>query len=96
MKNHKISEIEFRKICDEIYQDRKIILKHNPIGGEEETLFWMLMSVLISFLSIEESQMPDFHGKPDADTYRDAILFILKNRKKDDFEEQQYLRDLVK
>ena len=56
----------------------------------------MLMSVLISFLSIEESQMPDFHGKPDADTYRDAILFILKNRKKDDFEEQQYLRDLVK
>ncbi len=91
-----ISEAEFRRICTGIYQDREIIYRHNPIGTREETLLWMLLSCLISYLSLSELETPCFTGKPNAETYREAVLFILKNRKTDDFEAEIYLEELVK
>jgi len=95
-KMNTISESEFGKICRDIYQDREIICKHNPIGSQEETLLWMLLSVLFSYLSLKENETPCFNGKPNADTYRDAILFVLKNRKEDVFDEQKYLEELTR
>jgi hypothetical protein len=92
----KISENEFAKICRGIYEDRTIIYKHNPIGTQEETLLWMLMSCLHSYLSLTELETPCFNGKPDADTYRDAVLFILKDKKKEDFDAEIYLNKLTK
>ena len=93
----KITEKEFAKICTGIYEDREIIRKHNPIGETmEETLLWMLMSCLHSYLSLTEIETPCFNGTPTVETYRDAILFILKDRKTDDFDEQKYLEKLVK
>jgi len=93
---NKISENEFEKICRGIDEDRAIICKHNPIGTEEETLLWMLMSILYSYLSLEENETPCFNGKPDRDTYRDAISFMLKDRKEDNFDEQEYLNRLTR
>ena len=91
----KISEKEFAKICAGIYQDRDIIRKHNPIGETKaETLLWMLMSCLHSYLSLTELETPCFSGTPTVDTYRDAILFILKDKKSEDFNEKQYLDEL--
>ena len=87
----RITEVEFRRICDGIRDDRAVIIKHNPIGTEEETLLWMLMSVLISYLSLEEQDMPCFPGTPNADTYRQAISHILQNRKEGDFNETDFL-----
>ncbi len=91
----KISENEFAKICRGIYEDREIIYKHNPIGTQEETLLWMLMSCLHSYLSLTELETPCFNGKPDADTYRDAVLFILKDKKKEVFDAEIYLNKLT-
>ncbi len=91
----KISENEFAKICCGIYEDREIIYKHNPIGTQEETLLWMLMSCLHSYLSLTELETPCFNGKPDADTYRDAVLFILKDKKKEVFDAEIYLNKLT-
>lgn len=91
-----ISENELKRICDGIKEDRKIICKHNPIGTEEEILLWMLLSVLVSYLNLTEIETPCFNGKPDAETYRDAVLFVLKNRKEKDFDAEKYLDDLVK
>ena len=91
----KISEKEFEKICSEIYDDRDSICKHNPIGTREETLLWMLLSCLLSYLSISEIETPCFTGIPTAETYRKAILFILRNRKVKDFDAEKYL-DLLK
>lgn len=91
-----INEAEFRKICEGIYEDREIIYKYNPIGTREETLFWMLLSCLISYLSLSELETPCFTGKPDAETYRKAILFILKDRKSGNFEAEKYLNELIK
>ncbi len=91
----KITEQEFAKICTGIYEDREIIRKHNPIGDTaEETLLWMLMSCLHSYLSLTDLETPCFSGKPNAKTYRDAILFILKDRKTDDFDAEKHLEKL--
>ena len=92
----RISEEEFSRICAGIYEDREIICQHNPMGTREETLLWMLLSCLISYLSLSEIETPCFTGKPNADTYREAILFILKDRKIQNFKAEKYLSELTK
>lgn len=91
----KISEKEFEKICTGIFTDRESICKHNPIGTPEEILLWMLLNCLVSFLSVSEIETPCFTGKPTAETYRQAILFVLKDRKTENFSAEKYL-DLLK
>jgi hypothetical protein len=91
----KISEREFARICEGIYEERKTIRKHNPIGTPEETLLWMLLSCLISYLSLAEIETPCFTGKPTAETYRNAILFVLKDRKIGNFCAEIYLDKLT-
>ena len=91
----KISEAEFAGICGGIRDDRDAILKHNPIGTRDETLYWMLLSVLISYLSLSEIETPCFTGRPDAKTYREAILFILRPRMEISFDAGRYLDELV-
>jgi hypothetical protein len=87
----KISEKRFAEICDGIARDRESIVTHNPIGSEEEILLWMLLSVLITYLSLSELETPCFTGTPDADTYRNAIDFVLKDRRDTDFDIRPYL-----
>jgi hypothetical protein len=91
----KISETEFARICNGIYEDRESIHRHNPIGARDETLLWMLLSVLVSYLSLSEIEMPCFNGKPTAETYRQAILFVLRARKTEDFDAEEYLARLL-
>ena len=91
----KISEQEFARICAGIYEDRETICRHNPIGTPDETLFWMLLSCLISYLSLSEIETPCFTGKPTAETYRTAILYVLKDRKATDFDAENYLDKLI-
>lgn len=92
----KISEAEFSHICRSVFEDREIIIKHNPIGTREETLLWMILSILISYLSLSEIETPCFTGMPTAETYRQAILFILRDRKLEEFDAERYLDDLIK
>lgn len=87
----KISEAEFARIVAGIREDRKSIIKHNPIGTDEEILLWMLLSCLISYLNLTDLETPCFNGKPDAETYRNAILFVLKERRSDGFDPEKYL-----
>jgi hypothetical protein len=80
-----ISETRFAEICDGIRTDRDLIVKHDPIGTDDEILLWMLLSVLISYLSLTDQETPCFTGVPDAKTYRDAVLFVLNGRADDNF-----------
>ncbi len=91
----KISEGEFARLCEGIREDRAQIYKHNPVGTERETLFWMLLSVLISYLSLQEIETPCFSGMPTEATYREAILFVLKNRMKNEFDAEKYLDRMI-
>ncbi len=91
----KISRQEFARICRGIKEDRETIWKHNPIGTHEEILLWMLLSCLNSYLSLTEIETPCFNGKPNAETYRNAILFVLEDRKIEYFDTASYLKDLI-
>ena len=91
----KISELEFACICNDIYEDRESIIKHNPLGTDEEILLWMLLSCLVTYLSLTEIETPCFTGKPDAVTYRDAIQFILRDRMVEKFDAVAYLKKLA-
>ncbi|HRI03225.1 MAG TPA: hypothetical protein PLL77_05745 [Pyrinomonadaceae bacterium] len=87
----KITENEFARIVDGISEDRESIIKHNPLGPPDEILLWMLLSCLIIYLNLSELETPCFNTKPDANTYRDAILFVLKDRRETDFDIDKYL-----
>jgi hypothetical protein len=77
---------DFIKICQGIYEDREVICRHNPLGTQEEILLWMLLSVLVSYLSLSEMETPCFVGRPTAETYRQAILQVLQKRMNPPFE----------
>ena len=87
----KITEAEFARICHGIIEDRDNIIKHNPIGPPDEILLWMLLSCLISYLNLSEIETPCFSGKSDSKMYRDAIHFVLTERRSDDFNADKYL-----
>jgi hypothetical protein len=90
----RITREEFERIAEGIVDDRELIIKHNPIGTEEETLLWMLLSCLVSYLSLSDAETPCFTGRPDADTYREAIRFVLRNHAIEDFDWAPYLAKL--
>ncbi len=90
-----ISEQEFRRICFGIKEDAESITTHNPIGSRDETLLWMLMSCLISYLSLSEIETPCFTGVPNGETYRNAIQFILNGRKTDDFDSDPIIEEML-
>ncbi len=93
---NKISERELANICDGIRRDRDRIIKHNPISGDnDEILLWMLLSCLLMYLSLEENETPCFTGTPDAETYRSAIIYILRDRRKEDFAVEKYLDAMI-
>ena len=90
-----ISEAEFARICNGIREDREIIIKHNPIGPGDEPLLWMLLGCLVNYLGLTDNDAPCFPGKPSADTYREAILFVLKDRRSAEFDAAKYLDQLT-
>lgn len=90
----KLSEKEFVKIVDGVVEDRDSIIKHNPIGSDEEILLWMLMSCLINYLGLEGNQIPCFPGTPTAETYRQAICFIIAESCDEKFDVGAELRKL--
>lgn len=90
-----ISEAEFARICSGIRDDRESIVKHNPLGPDDEILLWMLLSCLISYLNLTDLETPCFNGKPDAETYRNAIRFVLGERRTAPFDVDKYLSELI-
>jgi hypothetical protein len=89
-----ISEAELNRIVDGIVLDRDLIIKHNPIGSDAEVLLWMLLSCLVSYLSLTDSDVPCFPGRADANVYGDAVRLILKARRTGDFDVEPYLAKL--
>lgn len=89
-----IDKAEFEKLVGDIFNEREPIQKHNPIGTGEEILLWMLMGCLASYLSLDPTETPCFPGRPTAETYRDAVRFMLRGRMDPDFDAEPYLAKL--
>ena len=47
------------------------------------------------YLRVPEIETPCFSGRPNADTYKDAIKFILNDRREDDFDSMTYIESMV-
>ncbi|HVF47906.1 MAG TPA: hypothetical protein VNA17_10105 [Pyrinomonadaceae bacterium] len=90
-----IDEAEFSRMVEDIRNERESIIKHNPIGTDEEVLLWMLLGCLASYLSLNELETPCFNGKPGAGTYREAVLFVLRGRMEPIFDADRYLDALT-
>lgn len=90
-----ITREEFARICEGLCRDRTAIIKHNPIGTPEEVMLWMLLSCLVSYLNLEDIETPCFTGRPNADTYREALIFILRERRSESFDIGPFLDKLV-
>ena len=76
----RITESELARLVEGIIEDREVIVRNNPIGTEEEILLWMLLGCLVSYLNLSDTETPCFTGKPDTETYRNAVLFVLGGR----------------
>ncbi len=87
----KITEAEFAKICSDLKKDADTVCKFNSVGTREETLLWMLLGILINYLSLSELEIPCFPSTPTAETYRQAILHVLASRKATPFEAEKYI-----
>lgn len=90
-----ITENEFARICEDLREDREKIIRYNPIGTPEEIMLWMLLGVLVSYLSLTETETPCFTGTPDAGTYRQAVLFVLNGRAAGGFDPNPHIDKLV-
>lgn len=90
-----ISEAEFAKICRGIYEDQDSIVRYNPIGSRSDILLWMLLSCLVTYLSLTENETPCFPGSPNAETYREAIQYILRRRSTAPFDADVYMDQLI-
>jgi hypothetical protein len=89
-----ISQAELVRIIDGICDDRDSIIKHNPLGTDEGILLWMLLACLTSYLNLSEQETPCFTGMPVAETYREAIRFVLTPRRESDFDIEPILAKL--
>ena len=86
-----MTEAELERLVDGIVADREVIVRSNPIGTPEEILLWMLLGCLVSYLDLSETETPCFSGVPTAETYREAIEFVIRNRRNGEFVAAPYL-----
>jgi hypothetical protein len=86
-----ITEAEFERICIGIRDDRQAIIRHNPVGSEDEILLWMLLGCLTAYLSLSEIETPCFPNRPDSAAYRAAITTVVSRRAAEAFDVGRYI-----
>jgi hypothetical protein len=82
----KITETQFKNLCDDIYRDRRQIYSYNPNMSRRECLEWMILCSLMPLLNVTE--------EPSASTYSQAICEVLENRTTEPFDVMKYLENL--
>jgi hypothetical protein len=91
----RLKRSEFLRIAEGIRRDREAIIKHNPMGSDEEVLLWMLMSCLINYLGLEGDEVPCFPGPTNSETYKKAIMFIVANTCEEEIEFENVFEGLI-
>lgn len=91
-----ISEQEFKRLCDDVYLDRRQIHAFNPSASEEAAVLWMLAGCLISLLDVPLWEQPSGRGGTSAEAYREAIHELLQTRMEPIFDSRIYLAGLSK
>lgn len=92
----KISEGEFKRVCDEIYKDRFEIYRFRPGTSRSEAILWMLLGCLISLLSVTDAELQALVDESTSNPYSDAICKLLQARAGKPFDARQYIEELAK
>jgi len=92
----KISEQQFKKLCDDVYRDRHQIYKFNPGMSKHDALFWLILGSIYTLLNIPVLYQPKSFNTVSNDPYTDAICEILENRMTEPFDARVYLEELAK
>ena len=90
-----ISEQEFKKLCDDIYLERREIYAFNPNMSRREALLWMLAGCLVSLLNVDELEQPGAFGASTSDPYGDAVVQLVAKRTSPVFDPKIYLTELT-
>ena len=90
----KISEGQFKKLCDDVYRDRHQIYNFNPGMSKRDALFWLILGSVYSLLSVPVMYQPSGIDPNSDDPYGDAICEILENRMKEPFDVRAHLEIL--
>jgi hypothetical protein len=89
-----ISEEEFRRLCEELYDDREQAYGFNPNAGRADALMWVLLGSLLSLLSVTEEEQSELFDAADADPYGEAVRRLLLKRARPHFDPAPRLADL--
>ncbi len=89
-----ISENEFKRLCDDVYADRRSVYSFNPNVSRREAVLWMLAGCLVSLLDVPILEQPSVYDGTNADLYAGAIIELLQSRMKPSFDPQRYLAEL--
>lgn len=89
-----ITEDEFRKLCDRIYEDREGIYPLNPNESHRDALLWMVLGSLVSLLSVPILEQPSTYRPGSRDPYGDAICELLEGRTSPRFDPRECIEEL--
>lgn len=92
----KISEGQFKKLCDDVYLDRHQIYKFNPGMSHRDALLWLILGSVYSLLSIPVIYQPSSINPTSDDPYGDVICELLQGRMKEPFDARAHLEMLKK
>lgn len=91
---HRISETQFRSLCDGVYRDREQIYEFNPSATHAEVLLWTVLGSLFSLLSLADDEIPVV-ADPTVAGYSNAIVKIVEGHRSGEFDPREILRELV-
>ena len=89
-----ITEQEFKKLCDEIYEDRFDVYAFNPNVSHREALLWMLLGTLVSYLSVPILEQPSVYGGTNSDPYGTAVIELVHKHASPAFDPEIYLKEI--
>ncbi len=73
-----ISEPEFRKLLDDIYEDREQLRTLLPGFSQRDAILWMLLGGLIALLSVPPERQPTPDGQAGDDPFGAAIKELIR------------------
>lgn len=91
---NRITETQFRSLCDELYRDREQIYEFNPSATHAEVLLWMVLGSLVSLLSLSDEGIPII-AEPTVANYLETICAVVKTRQANAFDPRQILNDFI-
>lgn len=89
-----ISETRFRTICDDAYRDRHQIYAFDPNAGRAQTVLWVILGAIHSYLSLSDAEIAQLNG-PKFTSYSDVICEMVQARQDGNFAPRPVLDDLI-